>query len=419
MKRLMSLFLLAQLLYAEPDPLLLYRPKLAGVKTLSEAEATGLLDLAGNYRAFAWYLLSRDTGGNIAGKMLELNYGRLIQAFEQARLDKQIGGAYLVSKAAVPALLGVAVEAGALTQTRAADTVTFRGNADGVVRFLFGQSVFTYNQSDPSFLRNAGFSISLDQDSHFSGFGVRYAISDPRDVRSDSLKQKWLDRATNDAAGSLRQPSAKLLQTIAAAYEAVETNPRYAQWLEAAAGRLAAAPPESIPSEFQAQLDLLAQLALSLDPAIDDKLAAMLGAYDAYLADRREFYRDVTERPVLTLEYAQTRSHVHTARLIYETNPFHGSSTFTANAGLTVAGRDRHFDLTAAIDRPLGSSTVLTAGAGYLDGVFSGQALVTFRVTGSGVRVPIGFVWSNRPGAAFHARFGITLDMDTLFMSPK
>jgi hypothetical protein len=54
---------------------------------------------------------------------------------EEARIDKQVGGAgsnagstSIVSKGSVPAILGLAVENGALTRSVSGTTVTFRGN---------------------------------------------------------------------------------------------------------------------------------------------------------------------------------------------------------------------------------------------------------------------------------------------------
>src|SRR6266404_2235883 len=63
-----------------------------------------------------------------------------VKAIENARVDKQVGtvatssgSTSLVSKASVPAILGFAVENGALQKDTSGTTLTFRGNPVGIV----------------------------------------------------------------------------------------------------------------------------------------------------------------------------------------------------------------------------------------------------------------------------------------------
>jgi len=89
--------------------------------------------------------------------------------WDQSRVDKQIGttatgsGATdLVSLPSTPELLGLAVNVGALTQTVSGTVVTFRGNADGILRGIAGQPIGCNGCVGTQGLKNLSFAASFD-----------------------------------------------------------------------------------------------------------------------------------------------------------------------------------------------------------------------------------------------------------------
>ena len=138
---------------------------------------------------------------------------------EDARTDKQIGApagagsTSLVSKGAVPGILGFAVENGALTQSTSGTTVTFRGNLVGWLDLLKNQAFIASYQDGSRFvrtLRRVSYSLTLNTDTgavqpassgppltpdairallkqtreQLAGYSVRVAIVDQRDPRT-------------------------------------------------------------------------------------------------------------------------------------------------------------------------------------------------------------------------------------------
>jgi hypothetical protein len=74
----------------------------------------------------------------------------LLDVVEALRLNKMVtsppgtGGTSLVSRVAVPAVLGAAIEYGGILQQTAGQVTTLRGNALGIGRMLFGSEQFPY-----------------------------------------------------------------------------------------------------------------------------------------------------------------------------------------------------------------------------------------------------------------------------------
>lgn len=97
---------------------------------------------------------------------------------EDARTDKQVGApagagsTSIVSKGAVPGILGFAVENGALTQTTSDTTITLRGNAVGWLDLLKNQEFIASYQDGSSFVRALRSVVLLDaQLGHAAGDG--------------------------------------------------------------------------------------------------------------------------------------------------------------------------------------------------------------------------------------------------------
>jgi hypothetical protein len=230
---------------------------------------------------------------------------------------------------------------------------------------------------------------------------------------------------------------------------------------------------------YAEQLDRLIERMRALDAEFDVKLARLADAYARYLSSRRSLASALVTEPALTVEYnfAQPalQPKLHTVRVAYAFSPKRSDGganpgTVTVNAGFgyyddpqptgtgfdTVRWRDVH--LAVQFDRPLGppdSAAQLSIGAYYqyqkhpnvieiplgatvLPGtsvplppagakllgdagsLVVGQALLTIRIPGSGLRMPLGFSWSNRTelatGNEVRGHVGFTFDPAPLFL---
>jgi hypothetical protein len=141
-----------------------------------------------------------------------------------ARVDKQVaaapaanGGTSLATKGSVPAILGFAVENGALTQQVSGTTVTFRGNPIGIVKALQAKGLVDIYESvrrDPAaaFAAKWSFAASFDTSrgtpagtllangQQLSAWSVRYEIHNERNAGSMDYAYKWSRLAENATA---------------------------------------------------------------------------------------------------------------------------------------------------------------------------------------------------------------------------
>ncbi len=477
------------------DALQSYRAKIEQFESANgeqrAAAARHALDiLANNERDFTNYMISPEA-------RIRYAFVKLSKALEESRIDKQVGAGSgttsLVSKGSVPAVLGLAVENGALTQTTIGNGITFRGNLAGISKLLLGREMFPYcppgketggtKCAEDAFTRGLEhlsfvvlFDASRDSQngaaapvftgSHrqISSFGIHFDIYNHRDVTSDDYKQKWRARMQSSGAAALRNAGASLGLRLNDAYGTVLKSDDYSKWLGQSVGKLLAAQPAQAEPVFFGQLDELAALARRVDPEIDEKLAAILDAYDRYFAETDQLLQDVANKPIFAFEYTADRPVNQPAlsnfRLIFEHQPFHGKAAFTANAAFTVcnstpAGAPARWkrlrDLQAGVefDKPFGnvarygpvvfslagsfqhlrepavlpdaaSSALLIAPKGNIG---AAQAKLTIPIKGSGVKIPIALTYSSRTELADKAdvrgNIGLTFDTDTLFLRPK
>ena len=135
-------------------------------------------------------------------------------AVEDARTDKQVGApagagsTSLVSKGAVPGILGFAVENGALTQSTSSTTVTLRGNLVGWLDLLKNQEFIASYQDGSRFvrgLRRVSYSLTLNTDTGRRqrgagavGTGCAAPRSDPGSAREDEAAARGLLGARRD-----------------------------------------------------------------------------------------------------------------------------------------------------------------------------------------------------------------------------
>jgi hypothetical protein len=264
-----------------------------------------------------------------------------------------------------------------------------------------------------------------------------------------------------------------------------DTDPAniYARWLADTRARLQSAPPTAADWQnvLHQQLTLLVDKMRALDPDFGARLADLSAAYMRYLALRRDLASTLVTDPGLTLEYTfaepAVQPRLHTVRVAYAFSPQGAPGqpnpgTMTFNAALDYfqdpqptgaqQNTSRWKDAQASVqfDRPLGSadsSARLSFGAFYqyqihpgiitipsgattppgasiplpsigsrllapAGSIYAAQAVLTIRLAGSGVAIPIGISWSNRtelvPGNEVRGNIGLTFDSTPLLLMP-
>ena len=258
----------------------------------------------------------------------------------------------------------------------------------------------------------------------------------------------------------------------------------YDRWLCESNEQLGGASDAAWPTLLQQRLAALLDGMRAADPAFDQKLLDASRAYLRYMSLRRSLAATVITDPALTVDYTYAEPAVqprlHTVKVAYAysfkgepgvANPgtltlnfgvdyYHDAQPIgTATAG--VPPNTSHWkDVQAALefDRPLGpadSAATLSAGVYYqyqmnpntftapagatmLPGtniplppagtpllsqagsIFAAQALLTIRLVGSGLKVPLGISWANRselvPGNRVIGHIGFTFDSSPLLL---
>jgi hypothetical protein len=183
-----------------------------------------------NLRSFTYYALPPST--------LTDSFKEFLQSADKARVDQQIGSTSKAVKTGVAALVGFALETGAVSQAVDQNVATLRANAEGLARFLSNQDVFATCPDDDqacnawSALKNlelsASFNVS-DSDTtsltgtplgattpvnlsstltrhQFASATARYAVMNRDCARSDISSSGW--PGSNRIARSCR-PKAK------------------------------------------------------------------------------------------------------------------------------------------------------------------------------------------------------------------
>ena len=334
---------------------------------------------------------------------------------EDARTDKQVGApagagsTSIVSKGAVPGILGFAVENGALTQTTSDTTITLRGNAVGWLDLLKNQEFIASYQDGSSFvraLRSVWYSLTLNSDTQpataapassagppltpeaiqkqldkvrqqLAGYSVRVALWDRRDPRT----------AQNRAAiatfsdGSL----VDLLKADNGFSNFLNSTEYTDGWYDETAALLTDPSRTLTVAQIQRilyqRLELLRLLMIRRVEHFNDAVAANLLAYQAYDKARLRLFEAMRKRPLFALELVNARATEvpdnYTIRFIAE-GEFGSHFDLTANVAttyqregeigtteITKVGGWRDFQAAAQLDIPLGSlQKRLGAGAG-------------------------------------------------------
>lgn len=419
---------------------------------------------------------SRVTGfqGHLASYLMTLRYEKatykaLLEAMD-ARVDKQVGapassggGTSLVSKGAVPMILGAAVESGALEKSIDGKVVTFRAKPLGLAKLGRSRGVLDmyadYSKNASEKLANR-FSASVSFDTsrgasagaltadkgQFSGWSVRAELVDQRDGALSQYGEKWRELLTTggpyvNAAAGLR--------------DALEKWPFFTSWRDALHAEVVAevdVPFKAKPDPAAAAVRFRALLdkhfaKLDQAPAPPAEVAAAVDAYVVQLTLVQKGIGDVEafvkKGALLTVEFATARDEklpdLYTATGVFETGlggarksdlTLNADASFYRAVPTTATRKLKNVAFSAELSHPVASllglrSTTLTLAARYSylpkdsvtpgagDGasasggssaapkgsIVSFQAKLTLPVKGSGIKAPLSITFANRTEA--------------------
>jgi hypothetical protein len=301
----------------------------------------------------------------------------VVQSFlseaEKNRIDKQIGSGAntsgttsLVNRGSVPALLGLAVETGAVTQETSGTTITFRANPSGLIKALAKQnylesgpidilanrqeSDFWYNvlnkvsvavSFDTSKGPKAGvFTAERSQLTSYSGHIDIINHRDPRDKKNRVLWKQLLVNAGTDLADALNGFTEKL-----------EDVDGYNQWVsETASELLKVTSNDDIEATFLDRADKLRTLLRTDRKFIEFMESKVIPAVNAYAAERIGLLNKISRSISVSFDYSNTRQVV----TLGETE----SGTITLPAGVTNALPDLGNFLLTVSGRFIGKSEI-------------------------------------------------------------
>jgi len=389
------------------------------------------------------------------------------QLYEDSRVDEQqgstsntSGSTSAVSSAAVPALLSVALENGAITSSRSGNTMTFRGNVAGIFRAIdkHGLLAAAAGRRDKWFesLSNLTLSASVDtsrgvpegQDPRVTGDVQQLSAWSARgefvNNHAKHLQQFWINVSTQTSLSGMDHPEALLAELDETfggelANWVTHTNTKLSQAFEQmkathADTRDCARNPlcdvlndrlRDIPLPNGTRETGAGQESL---PAAVQRVAARLTAWmAAHPGELASAVSGVILAGELTSDQGVTGSVLSTGRLIFAVNT--PKATITANAGLTYPRtgfsdltplRPQSVEVAGQIDVPFGTATgigrfvfsasvkvihmyrdPLNLTTGLEDPLLRGdtklgQFKLTIPTNGAGIKIPISLTVANR-----------------------
>lgn len=277
---------------------------------------------------------------------------------------KNPGSNSAVVRAGVSDVLGVALDAGAITQTVNGSTLTLQANGLSLYRFATGQQVFKFCAMEVSCestfekaLNNlsggtmldltkkttetvsgtvaetgapiaANYAILRDNSAHLTGFTVRYQILNGLNVRSDLYKKAWKAAITDTSVIS----AAKLLDTSSEALGWLSAHSEVDAWYKAAVSTLENRlqdPKTPLPDRkfVEEQWQKLITEANQNEWIDLQKIRTFLNARNAFLAVSQAALANARQQAAsgLNLEYVYARQsnqpRTSTARLAYTIRP--------------------------------------------------------------------------------------------------
>jgi hypothetical protein len=407
---------------------------------------------------------------------------------DEARVDKQVGSdssqsgsTSLTTKGSVPAILGFAVENGALESSTSGTSITFRGRPVQIIQAL---QKIGYNDSYKVIERNSSlgllnrfaFGLTFDagrtNSTTFTGnanqiaaFSVHVDLINHRDPRDKRYDDRW-----NTLRVGAAQEMANRLYVVADLLVSDTFTPIFNPWLEDTAVQAATAWIKNDGSLTQVLDTQLAKFPSpsGVPPSDDPSIAAFASATQTMLNARQDILSYVGTAPLVTFEYTDTRAtpavppavalpDTSNFKVIAEFTPIKGGS-FTSNGSVTIfnsrpatvaANRVRDAQFSSQVDVPVATSVpklgnvvlsfsgkyqfipddVLTTSAATGTGmalkgnIAIGQAKFTIPVKGSGVKIPLSLTVSNRTELIketnVRGNIGITFDLDSIISRLK
>ena len=396
---------------------------------------------------------------------------------EHARVDKQIGAessnagtTSLVSKGNIPAILGFAVENGALEREVDGTSVTFRVNPVGLFKTMEGQGIIGGYDTDDNltrFLRRFGLGVTFNTDrgdtpgfftgrrQQLSSVNARAVLYDKRDPRRAEYKKDWEDFLATRALNLDRVREVTftaLVDDVTNPAVPVWKDPALERWYRETVGALAGAEDSEVEAVLVRRLN-----ELPLDDLSPDTVTALANferEFSIFLRDRNAVLKKVGRAGVLTFDYVNERNvdapNLSKFRLIGEKGFRNGRLDLTGNAAFTIfdtkptaAGVGRMRDAQAALQldgtfgRPeafgvfvlsfaykyerLMEDAVVATGVTVPDtkgDINTGQLKLTIPVKPLGLRIPISVTFANRTELIkekeVRGNFGFTFDLDQI-----
>lgn len=286
---------------------------------------------------------------------------------EDARMDKQIGSTpgaagttSLVSKGAVPAFFGFAVENGALSESVSGTTATLRGNLIGWLDLVQKQGFVESYQDDSVFvraMRRVSYSLSLDTargtitnsssrpsldsvrqqirqtSQQLSTWSVRLALWDERDPRT---------RANQALIGSSLEKSAVAALRSDNFLDAFLNSPEYDEWEHKTVELLSAPSLSRRQTEriLYTQLEEVRLLAIRQVPDFNKKIEGVISAFQNFDSARLKLFQAINKKPVFAFEYVNKRlvtlPDLSTYRFIFDAPSLGDRLSLTANLAWTI-----------------------------------------------------------------------------------
>ena len=406
--------------------------------------------------------------------------GTFVSMVEESRVDKQVGAessgsgtTSLTSKGNVPEILGLAVENGALTQSKSGTAVTFSGNPVGIIKAMGDRGYLQgYTDDDPLTRRIRDFSFSLTFDTsrgnnqgtltgdlqQVSSYSFRYAIVNHRDPRSRIYGGKWLALAEGPGRVASNEQN-----EISAALNDPKRTPDFPKWVKSTKDAVfqivnAASPAnEDLAGEVEQVLEK--QLFVELNQDVPNDVLGSMAVYakseSQFLVDRKAILDLASKGAIVTFEYTNNRRvnapDLSNFKLIAEGNSGN-KIDLTGNVAFEVlsqiprsepkANRLQDVQASAEVDIRTGQVVRLGSVVLSLSGMYErilnntiastgvvtpnttgdlaiGQFKVTIPVKGSGVKIPLSFSVANRTDLIketdVRGNFGFTFDLDSIF----
>jgi len=328
------------------------------------------------------------------------SYKGLIDAVDAARLNKFAaaaggsgGSTALLSKVAVPAVLGLGVEYGSILQQTEGMATTLRGNLLGLGRWGLGSQQFQYCpeiaqdtcSASEQFLRRFSVATTFEnvrkqdetvtvataggpavadlftQDFRMSAWGLRFDLT-RNNLDDPKYITKWREQIAKLRGD---QTADQLTLAVAGAFKGA-TSEEYLQWRGDILTAINNAVDErEIKAILTRQLDAVVPILERANPTQADALRTLRRAYSNYFLVRDGLLREAQVHK-MSLEYVnshpQNQPNRSSVRFIYSHQPSSAPAVITLNMALTMynalqtgaSHRLRDVQVAAQLDRSLG-----------------------------------------------------------------